>query len=186
MSRQILVPHTTAKGGLFSITDQYPQYPRGQIYEAVDKNGNTAEFEYLYNAVGAACVAGVFNLKFLGASATSPGVDGLTASNNEIGEIAIAQAAIPTLYWGWHLTKGKSSVSGVKMIWSGVTYTDTDDCTAGETFTITNNIAACDNAAMTYQTDVPITISGVCAETLATAALSVHVELLGGLVKCAT
>lgn len=72
------------------------------------------------------------------------------------------------------------------MYWDGVDQNGTDDCTDGETFTITNNIAACDDAAMTYQTDVPITIAGVCSETLATAATTVHVELLGGLVKCAT
>ena len=82
MSRQTLVPETTQKGGLFSIADQYPQHARGQVLEKVDKNGNVAVLEYLYNAVGAACVAGVFNLKFHGARATSPAVDGLTATNN--------------------------------------------------------------------------------------------------------
>ena len=182
----IMVPFTTAKGGLFSISDQYPQHARGQKATFVDNDGHTAECEYLYNAIGAAAVAGVFYLKDLDAGDNSPSVDGLTATNNEVGEIAIAQAAIPSTYWGWYLTKGKTQVTGVKMIWSGVTYTDTDDCTAGESFTITDNIAVCGDAAPTYPTDVPRTVAGVCSETLATAALSVHAELFGGVIKCAT
>lgn len=186
-SGQVLVPHSTALGGLFSITDQYPRWARGQVHEQVDENGNIAKFEYLYNAVGAAVKAGVFYLKDQGASTASPSVDGFTVSNAECAEIAIAQAAIPSLYWGWYLTKGRSSVSGVKMYWDGVDYNATDDCTDGESITIANGIATCGDAAPTYPdgTTLP-TVVGVCAETLAVAATTVHVELFGGLILCAT
>lgn len=183
---QISVPLTTNMGGLFSITDENPQYTRGQVCEMVDGDGYYAKFEYLYNAVGAAVVAGVFYLKDLGAAANSPSVDGFTVTNNEVGEIAIAQAAIPSTYWGWYLTKGHTRVSGVRMYWDGVDQNGTDDCTDGESFTITNGIAACGDAAPTYPTDTPRTVAGVCAETRATAATTAHVELHGGFIKCAT
>ena len=186
MSRQILVPETTQMGGLFSITDEYPQHTRGCKYEKVDKNGNIAVLEYLYNAIAAAAVQGVFYLKDQGASAASPSVDGFTVTNAEVSEIAVAQAAIPSLYWGWYLTKGRSSVTGIKMYWDGVDQNGTDDCTDGESFTITNGIAACDDAAPTFPTDTPRTVAGTVSETLATAATTVHVELAGGYILCAT
>lgn len=187
MSSQILVPETTDMGGLFSITDEQPQYPRGYSFQKVDKNGNVATLEYLYNAVGAAVVAGVFYLKDQGASTTSPCVDGFTVTNAEAAPIAIAQAAIPSTYWGWYLTKGRTSVTGVKMYWDGVDQDGTDDCTDGESFTITNGIAACDDAAPTFPNGTAMpTVAGTCAETLATTATTVHVELAGGIILCAT
>ena len=187
MSSQILVPETTALGGLFSISDEYRQHARGQVLEKVDKNGNIAVLEYLYNAIGADAVEGVFYLKDQDAAANSPSVDGFTVTNEEVGEIAIAQGAIPSTYWGWYLTKGKTSVTGVKMYWDGVDQNGTDDCTDGESFTIANGIAACDDAAPTYPVGTAYrTVAGVCAETITTAATTVHVELHGGFIACAT
>jgi len=177
---------TAEPGQLFSITDSTPQHARGEICELADGQ-NKAKFEYLYNATSAAVKAGVFYLKFLGATATSPGVDGFTVTNAEAAEICIAQAAIPSLYWGWYLTKGKTSVSGVKMYWDGVDYNATDDCTDGEAFTIANGIATCGDAAYTYMNGTTYqTIAGTVSETITTAATTVHVELIGGVILCAT
>jgi hypothetical protein len=184
---QFILKQTAEPGQLFSITDVAPMHPRGQK-AVITKNGYVAEYEYLYNAIGADAVQGVFYLKNRGAKALSPSVDGFTVTNNEVGEIAIAQAAIPSTRWGWYLTKGHTNVSGVKMYWDGVDQNGTDTCTDGYSFTIANGIAACDDAALwgTYPTDVPLTPAGVCAETITAAATTVHVELLGGVIKCAT
>ena len=182
---QFILKQTTEPGQLFSITDSAPLHLRGQK-ATISKNGYVATFQYLYNAIGADAVQGVFYLKDMGAAATSPSVDGFTVTNNEVGEIAIAQAAIPSTYWGWYLIEGHTNVSGVKMYWDGVDQNGTDTCTDGHSFTITNGIAACDDAALTYTTDQPVTASGVCAETLTAAATTVHVELRGGLIKHAT
>ena len=187
MSGQILAPETTQKGGLFSITDEYPQYTRGCKFEKVDGSGNVCTLEYLYNAIGGAAVAGVFYLKFLGATALSPGVTIFTATDAQAAEICIAQAAIPSTYWGWYLTKGKTSVTGVKMFWDGVDYNATDDCTDGEAFTIANHIATCGDAAYTYMDGTTYqTIAGTVSETITAAATTVHVELIGGVILCAT
>ena len=183
---QFILKQTAEPGQLFTITDSAPLHTRGQK-AVVSKDGYIAEFEYLYNAVGAAVAAGVFYLKDLGAAALSPSVDGFTVTNEEVGELAIAQAAIPSTYWGWYLTKGHTRVSGVKMYWDGVDYNATDDCTDGEAFTVANGIATCGDAALTYPVGTAYrTIAGACAETITTAATTVHVELHGGFISHAT
>ena len=185
MSKFIL-KQTTEPGQLFSITDENPLHARGQI-ATVSKDGYIAVYQYLYNAIGADAVQGVFYLKDQGAAANSPSVDGFTVTNSEVGEIAIAQAAIPSTYWGWYLIKGHTNVANVKMYWDGVDQNGTDDCTDGESFTITNGIAACDDAAPTYSDGTEVrTVAGTCAETLTAAATTVHVELWGGFVQCPT
>ena len=187
MSSQILLPETTDMGGLFSITDENPQYPRGFKFQKVGDGGDVCTLEYLNNGVGADVAAGVFYLKFLGATAASPGVDGFTVSDAQAAEICIAQAAIPSTYWGWYLTKGKTSVTGQKMFWDGVDYNATDDCTDGEAFTIANGIATCGDAAYTYMDGTTYqTIAGTVSETITAAATSVHVDLIGGVILCAT
>ena len=173
----------TNAGQLFSVSDSAARHTPGSIY-IDDETG--AVFQYLYNATGGACVAGVFYWKYLTTAGKNPAVKALTPTANEVGELAIAQAAIPSTYYGWFLIQGPTTASDVAMYWDSVDQNGTDTCEDGQAFTITDGIAACTDAAATFPTDVPRTEVGVCIEDVSAAATSVDVYLYGGLVKAAT
>lgn len=179
----LIVPYTTEKGGLLSITDDTAQWPGGVPYERIDKDGNYLRYEYWKNTTAAAMVAGDAHFKGFGniiqADAFNPQAVVPTAATAQAGTIGIAQAAIPDDYYGWYLTYGPTTNTVGKLFFGNVVnHTQTRTTTVGEPLKLHDGVWADDT---TFILGADSTFKGhfTVALEVVTGATSCHVFLTG-------
>jgi len=111
---RIMVPDSTAVGGLKSISDENPQYQTGTLFHDV---GNNKKYVYIYNAQTDDLAANTFEIIYQQEDTSTAGT--LAATNwqtiayddvpgTKVYCVAPA-AAIPTLYCGWVQVQGDNT-----------------------------------------------------------------------------
>lgn len=110
---QILVPFTTASGGLYTATgDTSAKYAPGIVIEDVGSDGYLRKFQYGYNglATSAHMVKGTPYHQSWGAAGVNPSYIVIVDNTANIALVGVAMSAIEDTCWGWFQIEGPSII----------------------------------------------------------------------------
>jgi len=166
-----LLKHNADAGQLLSITDSVRLHPPGCEYH---DSSTGAIYKYCYNGNGAACVANNMSYLACGAGLTNnPRSLAIADGQGYELPVMVAQAAIPSTYWGWFQIYGPSRE---RVYFDCIDQDATKTVTDGEPLEIQSGIL-CDDTSVDWAVN---RLHCVLASEARSSATTAYMWIMGG------